>query len=42
MHRNKKGRLRESFESRLNKDKRDEVNWVAGKRQIANVYVKYQ
>ena len=27
---NKKGRIRKGFESRLNKDKRDEANWVSG------------
>ena len=28
---NKKGRIRKGFESGLNKDKSDEVNWVTGK-----------
>ena len=41
MYGNKKGRIRKSFESRLNKDKRDEVSWVTGKQQFANVYVLY-
>ena len=42
MYGNKKGRIRKGFESRLNKDKRDEVNWVTGKQQFVNVYVLYR
>ena len=41
MYGNKKGRIRKGFESRLNKDKRYEVNWVAGKQQFVNAYVPY-
>ena len=37
-----KGRIRKGFESRLNKDKRDEVSWVTGKQQFVNVYVLYR
>ena len=42
MYGNKKGRIGKGFESRLNKDKRDEVNWVTGKQQFVNVYVLYR
>ena len=42
MYGNRKGRIRKSFTSRLNKDKSDEVNWATGKQQFAKVYVLYR